>query len=85
MRKGASSIARSSQSPHRAVAYDPAMELIHTCYRITDPEQSIAFYESIGGSRAGEKISQSPAGDRIEAFRYAWPDATTLLASETTT
>jgi len=43
------------------------------------------FYESIGGSRAGEKISQSPAGDRIEAFRYAWPDATTLLTSETTT
>ncbi|MDQ2984024.1 MAG: VOC family protein [Actinomycetota bacterium] len=24
------------------------MELIHTCYRITDPEQSVAFYEALG-------------------------------------
>ena len=41
-----------------------------------------SFYEAIGGARAGEKIAESPAGDRIEAFRYAWPDATTLaLAS----
>ena len=24
------------------------MELIHTCYRITDPERSIAFYEALG-------------------------------------
>jgi ribosomal protein S18 acetylase RimI-like enzyme len=41
-----------------------------------------SFYEAIGGARAGEKISESPAGDRIEAFRYAWPDATRLaLAS----
>ena len=24
------------------------MELIHTCYRITDPEKSIAFYEALG-------------------------------------
>lgn len=24
------------------------MELIHTCYRITDPAKSIAFYEALG-------------------------------------
>ena len=24
------------------------MELIHTCYRITDPEKSVAFYEALG-------------------------------------
>ena len=24
------------------------MELIHTCYRVTDPERSIAFYEALG-------------------------------------
>ena len=24
------------------------MDLIHTCYRITDPERSLAFYEALG-------------------------------------
>ena len=24
------------------------MRLIHTCYRITDPERSVAFYEALG-------------------------------------
>src|SRR3989440_6539013 len=24
------------------------MELIHTCYRITEPERSVAFYEALG-------------------------------------
>ena len=24
------------------------MELIHTCYRVTDPEKSVAFYEALG-------------------------------------
>ena len=24
------------------------MELIHTCYRITDPDSSVAFYEALG-------------------------------------
>ena len=28
------------------------MELIHTCYRITNPERSTAFYEALG-SRSG--------------------------------
>jgi lactoylglutathione lyase len=30
------------------------MELIHTCYRITDPERSIAFYEALGLERRRE-------------------------------
>ena len=29
-------------------AKESTMELIHTCYRITDPERSIAFYEALG-------------------------------------
>jgi lactoylglutathione lyase len=24
------------------------VELVHTCYRITDPEKSVAFYEALG-------------------------------------
>jgi lactoylglutathione lyase len=24
------------------------MELIHTCYRVTDPERSVVFYEALG-------------------------------------
>jgi lactoylglutathione lyase len=35
------------------------MELIHTCYRITDPEQSVAFYEALGF----EKRRELPIGD----------------------
>ncbi len=30
------------------------MELVHTCYRITDPERSIAFYEALGLERRRE-------------------------------
>ncbi len=30
------------------------MDLIHTCYRITDPERSIAFYEALGLERRRE-------------------------------
>jgi lactoylglutathione lyase len=40
------------------------MELIHTCYRITDPEQSIAFYEALGL----EKRRELPIRD--EAVNY---------------
>ena len=24
------------------------MELIHTCYRVTEPDRSVAFYEALG-------------------------------------
>src|SRR4249919_3007661 len=40
------------------------MELIHTCYRITDPELSIAFYEALGL----EKRRELPIRD--EAMNY---------------
>ena len=35
------------------------MELIHTCYRITDPERSVAFYEALGF----EKLRELPIRD----------------------
>ena len=40
------------------------MELIHTCYRITEPERSIAFYEALGL----EKRRELPIRD--EAVNY---------------
>ena len=40
------------------------MEMIHTCYRITDPERSIAFYEALGL----EKRRELPIRD--EATNY---------------
>jgi lactoylglutathione lyase len=40
------------------------MELIHTCYRIADPERSLAFYEALGL----EKRRQLPI--REEAINY---------------
>jgi len=40
------------------------MQLIHTCYRITDPERSIAFYQALGL----EKRRELPI--REEAMNY---------------
>jgi len=40
------------------------MEFVHTCYRITDPERSIAFYEALGL----EKRRELPI--REEAMNY---------------
>ena len=40
------------------------MEFIHTCYRITDPERSVAFYEALGL----EKRRELPI--REEAVNY---------------
>ena len=40
------------------------MELIHTCYRITDPERSVAYYEALGL----EKRRELPIRD--EAVNY---------------
>ena len=42
----------------------PPMELIHTCYRVTDPERSVAFYEALGL----EKRREAPIRD--EAINY---------------
>jgi len=51
-------------------------ELVHTCYRITDPEQSVAFYEALGFEKRGELPIRDEAlnifmglpgdGDRLE-------------------
>src|SRR6187397_345826 len=43
---------------------ETSMELIHTCYRITDPERSTAFYEALGL----EKRRELPIRD--EAMNY---------------
>ena len=40
------------------------MELIHTCYRVTDPARSLAFYEALGL----EKRRELPIRD--EAINY---------------
>ena len=40
------------------------MDLIHTCYRVTDPERSVAFYEALGF----EKRRELPIRD--EAVNY---------------
>ena len=45
------------------ISIDP-MELIHTCYRVTDPERSVAFYEALGL----EKRRELPIRD--EAVNY---------------
>ena len=52
------------------------MELIHTCYRITDPERSVAFYEALGCEKRRELPIRDEAinifmglpgdGDRLE-------------------
>lgn len=52
------------------------MELIHTCYRITDPEKSVAFYEALGFEKRRELPIRDEAvnifmglpgdGDRLE-------------------
>ena len=51
-------------------------ELIHTCYRITDPERSVAFYEALGLEKRRELPIRDEAvnifmgvpgdGDRLE-------------------
>ena len=52
------------------------MELIHTCYRITDPDKSVAFYEALGFEKRRELPIRDEAvnifmglpgdGDRLE-------------------
>ena len=44
-----------------------AVELIHKCYRITDPERSIAFDEALGF----EKRRELPIRDVAGAIRTA--------------
>jgi lactoylglutathione lyase len=54
----------------------PRVELVHTCYRITDPERSVAFYEALGFEKRRELPIREEAvnifmglpgdGDRLE-------------------
>ena len=44
----------SGRPADRAVRESRAMELIHTCYRITDPDRSVAFYEALGFEKRRE-------------------------------
>jgi lactoylglutathione lyase len=61
------------------------MELIHTCYRITDPERSVAFYEALGFEKRRELPIRDEAvnifmglpgdGDRLElTYNFDVPD-----------
>ena len=45
------------------------MELIHTCYRIGDPEKSIAFYEALGL----EKRREQPIRDEAVNYFFGVP------------
>jgi lactoylglutathione lyase len=52
------------------------VQLVHTCYRITDPERSVAFYEALGFEKRRELPIRDEAvnifmglsgdGDRLE-------------------
>jgi lactoylglutathione lyase len=46
------------------------MELVHTCYRITDPEKSVAFYEALGF----EKRRELPIRDEAINIFMGLPD-----------
>jgi lactoylglutathione lyase len=46
------------------------MELIHTCYRITDPDRSVAFYEALGF----EKRRELPIRDEAINIFMGLPD-----------
>ena len=45
-------------------------ELIHTCYRILDPERSVAFYEKLGF----EEMSRTPIGSEATNIFMGMPD-----------
>ncbi len=50
---GASAGADRGALPQRRARRLPAMALIHTCYRITDVERSVAFYNALGFQEIG--------------------------------
>jgi lactoylglutathione lyase len=61
------------------------VELIHTCYRITDPERSVAFYEALGFEKRRELPIRDEAvnifmglpgdGDRLElTYNFEVPE-----------
>ena len=65
--------------------YAPAMELIHTCYRITDVDRSVAFYRALGFQERRRMPIREEAinvfmglpgdGDRLElTFNFEIPE-----------
>ena len=61
------------------------MELIHTCYRITDPDRSVAFYKALGFEERRRLPIRDEAvnifmglprdGDRLElTYNFETPD-----------
>jgi catechol 2,3-dioxygenase-like lactoylglutathione lyase family enzyme len=48
------------------------MKLIHTCYRITDIDRSVAFYEALGFA----EVSRIPIGDEAINVFMNIPTAT---------
>jgi lactoylglutathione lyase len=61
------------------------MELIHTCYRITDPDRSVSFYEALGFEERRRLPIREEAinifmglpgdGDRLElTYNFETPD-----------
>jgi len=49
---------------------EAALELIHTCYRVLDPERSVAFYEALGF----EVVHRMPIGDDATNIFMGLPD-----------
>ena len=37
------------------------MSLIHTCYRITDIDRSVGFYQTLGFNEIGRRVNYYPA------------------------
>ena len=72
-------------SPEPARSTLPRMQLVHTCYRITDPTRSIAFYEALGFEKRRELPIREEAvnyflglpgdGDRLELTHNFGVDA----------
>jgi catechol 2,3-dioxygenase-like lactoylglutathione lyase family enzyme len=48
-------------------------EFVHTCYRITDPEASVRFYEALGF----EKRRELPIRDEASTSSWAFPETET--------
>jgi hypothetical protein len=47
------------------------VSFIHTCYRITDPERSVAFYEALGFASSIERDIRAVAEDAAVAVSGA--------------
>jgi lactoylglutathione lyase len=53
------------------------VEFVHTCYRITDPDRSLAFYEALGF----EKRRELPIREEAVNYSSACPARTAPSSS----